>query len=121
MMKVRVIAEVREIDGLADEWLRLWREQPRREVFAHHAWAKVFLDVYGNGRGLHCLVAEDGGVRGILPLVRDAKGCLRFIGDPRSDYSDVLCLPRDAPAVAEAFLDCLRNEKSIALSAVPER
>ena len=39
-------------------------------------------------------------VSGLLPLMRDEKGWLRFIGDPRSDYSDVLCAPEEAAAVA---------------------
>jgi len=120
MMNVRIIDDAGELDGLAADWHRLWLEQPRKEAFMHHAWAKVFLDVYGTGRGLRCLVAEESEVRGILPLFRDAKGCLRFIGDPRSDYSDVLCHPRDASAVTEVFSRFLRKEKSVALSAVPE-
>ncbi len=120
MMKVRVIEESDGLRGLAKEWRRLWEAQPRREVFTSHAWAQIFVDVYGAGKGLCCLVVEDDGVRGILPLVRDAKDCLRFIGDPRSDYSDVLCLPADAKAVVAALVEHLRGEKRVMLSAVPE-
>lgn len=120
MMTVRTIATRREMEMLTDDWLRLWHEQPRKEVFTHPAWARVFVEAYGESRGLHVLVAEDKGVRGILPLFRDAKGCLRFIGDPRSDYSDVLCAKADAAAVTASFVEALKRENPITLSAVPE-
>ncbi len=119
-MRVRIITAAQDLDGLATDWDRLWQMQPRKEIFTQLAWAKVFLEVYGTGQGLYCLVAEENTVRGILPLLRDSKGCLRFIGDPRSDYSDMLCIPQDASEVAAAFLDSLQKEKCIALSALPE-
>ncbi len=120
MMNVRIIDKVGDLEALATDWHRLWLAQPRREVFTLHAWAKVFLEVYGPGKGLCCLVAEDEGIKAILPLFRDAKGCLRFVGDPRSDYSDVLCLPADLDEVMPALMKVLGGERALSFSAVPE-
>lgn len=120
MIKVRIIDEASDLDALEADWHRLWLAQPRREVFTLHAWAKVFLEVYGSSQGLCCLVAEDEGIKAILPLFRDAKGCLRFVGDPRSDYSDLLCLPSDLSEVTPAILKALSTERAVSLSAVPE-
>ena len=121
MMQLRVITDNSGLEALAPEWQRLWALQPRPEIFMHHAWACAFVDVYGPGRGLHCIVMEaDGKTRGILPLFRDEKNWLRFIGDPRSDYSDVLCDPADADEVVAALSIHLKKQPALALSAVPE-
>jgi len=120
MISLRIIDKARDLDALADDWHRLWLAQPRREVFTQHAWAKVFLEVYGAETRLHCIVAEDQGIKAIMPLFRDGKRCLRFVGDPRSDYSDVLCLPSDLDRVMPALLAAIGSERSVSLSAVPE-
>ncbi|MGV3658723.1 MAG: hypothetical protein ACO1TE_01025, partial [Prosthecobacter sp.] len=101
MMRARLITQESGLHALAGEWDRLWSLAPRPEVFGCFAWARQFLRAYGAGQGLCCVVAEDGSgaVRGLLPLFKDAHGWLRFIGDPRSDYSDVLCAPEDATTV----------------------
>ncbi len=120
-MKPRIVSDAAGLAGLHEDWLRLWDAQPRREVFTHPAWAELYVKSCGCGRGLHCLAAEEKNtVRAILPLFRDATGCLRFIGDPRSDYSDMLCEPADAEKAAEAFLTALKSERQACLSAVPE-
>lgn len=121
MISLRVITELAGLAALAQDWQRLWALQPRPEVFMHLAWVRTFVEVYGPGRGLHCVVAESGGrVCGLLPLMRDDKGWLRFIGDPRSDYSDVLCAPEEAAAVVAALTAHLRKLPGLTLSAVPE-
>jgi CelD/BcsL family acetyltransferase involved in cellulose biosynthesis len=120
MINVRIIDKADDLDAIASDWQRLWLAQPRREVFTHQAWSKVFLDVYGPGKGLRCLVVEGSGVKAILPLFRDVRGCLRFVGDPRSDYSDMLCLPAEVGEVAPVLLEALSREKVMTLSALPE-
>ncbi len=121
MMKVRTISDPAAFNALSEIWQSLWAAQPRPEVFMHHAWARAFVEVYGPGRGLHCLVVEDDcAIKGILPLFRDAKGALRFIGDPRSDYSDVLCKPEDAVSVVALLVEHLKKLPGLSLSAVPE-
>lgn len=120
-MKVRIISDAAGLAGLHEDWLRLWDSHLRREVFTHPAWAEVFVKSCGCGRGLHCLVAEEkNAVIAILPLFRDVKGCLRFVGDPRSDYSDMLCDPVHAEQAAEVFLAAMKSERQVCLSAVPE-
>lgn len=121
MISLRVISDRAGLNALEPDWQRLWALQPRPEVFMHIAWARAFVEVYGPGRGLHIIVAEKAGqICGVVPLFRDAKNALRFIGDPRSDYSDVLCAPADAHAVVVALTNHLKKQPGLSLSAVPE-
>lgn len=121
MISLRVISDAPGLSKLEPDWQRLWALQPRPEVFMHLAWVCAFVEVYGPGKGIHCLVAESHGkVCGILPLFRDDKNWLRFIGDPRSDYSDVLCDPADAVEVVSALTVHLKKQPGLSLSAVPE-
>lgn len=122
MMRVRTLTNCQEIEDVEEGWLRLWLQAPRPEVFMHHAWVRQILKVYGVQKGLHCMVVEDadGVLRGVLPLIRDFSGKLRFIGDPRSDYSDVLCAPDDGPSVVRLIIEALGSPRVLRLHAVPE-
>ncbi len=121
MMRARVITDAAGLAALAPDWNRLWLLQPRAEVFTHHAWARTFVEAYGCGQGLQCIVVEaEGVVCGVLPLFADAKHALRFIGDPRSDYSDVLCAPDDVDAVVKHALGAVDDLHRLRLHAVPE-
>jgi CelD/BcsL family acetyltransferase involved in cellulose biosynthesis len=120
-MQLRIISDAVGLLSLGADWQRLWALQPRPEAFTHHAWARLFVQCYSHGGDLHCAVATDGGVvRGILPLMRDPKGILRFIGDPRADYSDMLCAPADAVEVAQCLLQGVEQSGKLQLESLPE-
>lgn len=121
MIGLQVITDVAGLSRLEHDWQRLWALQPRPEVFMHYAWARAFVEVYGPGRGLHVVVIKESDQAWcILPLFRDQRNRLLFIGDPRSDYSDVLCDPKDIDLVGPVLTAHLRRLSGLSLSAVPE-
>lgn len=121
-MRLRLIQDLQALRDLKGEWLRLWAMAPRPEIFSHPSWALLFLETYGAGRGIHGIVAEDrdGTVRGLLPMFKDVYGLLRFIGDPRSDYSDALCAPQDAAQIIPLLLSAISDPSALRLHALPE-
>jgi CelD/BcsL family acetyltransferase involved in cellulose biosynthesis len=92
----RRLAELRENPFLTPEWFRAWlRANPAEEPFAI-VWR------------------VDSEVRGVLPLVRVAKGSihlLRFAGARRGDWFTPACGIEDEPAMAVACGRLLRRER----------
>ena len=92
-IRTELITDFPALRELSADWDRLWEADPRRTVFGSFAWASAAWRAYGSGRSLCApVVRRDDRVIGILPLVAE-RGTLRFLGDPRSDYNDVLCEP----------------------------
>jgi CelD/BcsL family acetyltransferase involved in cellulose biosynthesis len=91
----RRLAELRENPFLTPEWYRAWlRLNPGEEPFAI-VWRR------------------DGEVRGVLPLVRVAKGpvrLLRFAGARRGDWFTPACRLEDEVAMAVACAELLKRE-----------
>lgn len=94
------------------EWPRLWALAPHRHSFNGPAWTAAWATSRGASLDLFSPVAEGpAGIEGILPLVRDPDGVLRFHGRPECDYADLLAAPADAPAVLERSLRLLLGQK----------
>ena len=92
-------------------WNALVARGCTNSVFLTHQWARSWAVVYGGSRRpLFVVAADDSGVRAVLPLVidRERTGArvVRFIGDGRADYSDVLA-PADEPGLVEALVGAL--------------
>lgn len=84
------------------EWPRLWGLGPRRHAFNGPAWTVAWAASRGTGIDLFAPVVRRGsGISGILPLVRDPDGHLRFHGRPECDYADLLSAPELAAEVLE--------------------
>jgi CelD/BcsL family acetyltransferase involved in cellulose biosynthesis len=89
-------AELRENPFLTPEWFGAWlRANPGEEPFPI-VWR------------------VDGEIRGVLPLVRVARGTvhlLRFAGARRGDWFTPACSVEDEPAMAAACAELLRRER----------
>jgi CelD/BcsL family acetyltransferase involved in cellulose biosynthesis len=125
ILQCRILSRFAELEVLASEWDRLWASNPRRQIFNRFSWARAWWRGYGRSVSLCTPVALVGGkVVGILPLVRQ-EARLRFLGEPGSDYNDVLCEGADAAGILEALLDALCGMpgdlwRSAMLANVPE-
>lgn len=122
MTRLKTIHDLDSLRRLEPDWLRLWALAPRPEIFSHPSWALQFLTTYGSGNRIHTVVAlaSDGTVCGLLPLFQDSGGWLKFIGDPRSDYSDALCDPQDAAEIVPLLLSAIPNQSALRLHALPD-
>jgi CelD/BcsL family acetyltransferase involved in cellulose biosynthesis len=92
----RRLAELRENPFLTPEWYWAWLEANLGEEPFAIAWR------------------VDGEVRGVLPLVRVAKGparLLRFAGARRGDWFTPACSIEDEPAMAAACAELLKRER----------
>jgi CelD/BcsL family acetyltransferase involved in cellulose biosynthesis len=104
---VSLISDFSELEKLEPDWERLWKSDPRATIFGCFSWARASWRAYGSRRSL-CVsvVRRNGRVAGILPLAVDGD-TLRFLGDPRSDYNDMLCDPGMGPDLLESALGIL--------------
>ena len=106
---------VRHVDGIrsvADEWERLWRDQPRREVFQHPEWCAVWTEAYELSDAVRVLLVRDGAgvLRAVLPLVA-AADVLGFCCAPRSEYNDIVCAPADVDFVRGPLVVALQSDR----------
>jgi CelD/BcsL family acetyltransferase involved in cellulose biosynthesis len=124
-VECRVITRFSELEEFASEWDRLWALNSRRQIFNRFSWMRAWWRGYGSHVSLCTPVAfKDGKVVGILPLVRSQMR-LRFLGEPGSDYNDVLCEDARAPEILESLFHTLcampRNLwRRVILTNVPE-
>ena len=93
-------------------WPRLWGLSPRCHAFNGPAWTAAWAAARGPSLELFSPLTEGpAGIEGILPLVRDPDGVLRFHGRPECDYADLLSAPGDAATVLERSLGLLLAER----------
>jgi CelD/BcsL family acetyltransferase involved in cellulose biosynthesis len=103
----RLITDFAELQLLAREWDLLWEANPTRQIFSKFSWIESWWQGYGaNARLLAPAVFENGTCIGILPLMVEGR-VVRFVGDPATDYNDLLCDPERAPRVFEAAIRAL--------------
>ncbi len=102
-----LITDFSELEKLASDWERLRKIDPRATIFGCFSWARASWQAYGSRRSL-CVpvVWRNGQVAGILPLAAEGD-TLRFLGDPRSDYNDMLYNPDMGAEILESALDIL--------------
>ncbi len=93
-----------DLERIAPDWDRLWRSDRKSTIFGSLPWARAWWRAFGGQRKLCAAVVREGEqIAGILPLCVE-KTTLRFLGDPRSDYCDMLCDPEaDADTVVSVF------------------
>jgi len=124
-IECRVITRFSELEELASEWDRLWALNSRRQIFNRFSWMRAWWRGYGSLVSLCTPMAFKGEkVAGILPLVR-YQGQLQFLGQPGSDYNDVLCEDAGAAEILECLFQTLcsmpRNLwRRVTLANVPE-
>ncbi len=92
-------------------WHPLWALAPGRHAFNGPAWTAAWAASRGAGLDLFApVVRAPDRILGILPLVRDPDGVLRFHGRPECDYADLLASPEAGPEVLEQSLRALLVE-----------
>lgn len=109
------IADVEDIDAIADDWDRL--AERAGSVFASHLWARAWWDHFGTGEGrlrVKAVHGPDGELRAVLPMYawRERPLVLRFIGhDHGSDIAPV-CAPEDRALAARALRAAARRQRA---------
>lgn len=124
-MQAELITAFADLEGLRPDWDRLWQEDPLATCFSRFSWMRAMWRAYGRRRQVCTPVIRDGpDVVGILPLALEDDR-LVFLGDPRSDYNDLLCRPGRAREVARAAFDVLarsnRPWQQAVLANIPEQ
>ncbi len=112
----------------ADAWNALASRSHTNTVFQTHEWADSWLTVFGDLYEPLLVAASDAsGLVGIAPLAVSRKASrhrvIRFIGDGRSDYCDILAV-REKSAALAAMLDTVFTGSQwdvIVLNNVPAR
>jgi len=115
LIRLRVVSDVGEFEGLGRVWDGLLQRSLDNDVFSTWEWLWCWWRHFGEGRELRVLVAERGGrVVGIAPLTVSrysflGLGRLRrveFIGFPQADYNNFILLG-DAVECLRVFMEGL--------------
>jgi CelD/BcsL family acetyltransferase involved in cellulose biosynthesis len=106
-------------DHLEDVPAEVWDSlaaAPQAGIFQSYGWHRAVVKAYGEGAGLCILgIYDSGACAGIAPLQFECKGTvrvLRFIGDVRADYCDVLYAAECAGVIA-ALIRWLADNRSL--------
>lgn len=120
----KLLTTLFELETFADDWRRLWKLDPQREIFQHFGWITCWIRAYKYDGRLCVLAVFDGnGVAGFLPLVFENR-VVRFAGYSVSDYNGLICDPARACRVLEAAIQALLRTDGwdrIVLENVPAR
>lgn len=111
-LQARVSSSLAESGLDASEWNALAAASDTCTIFQTHEWAQSWADTFADHRRPLRIVTVSSGssVVGVAPLVADMRGhgepVLRFLGDGRADYCDILG-GRQRDEVAGAVLDAV--------------
>jgi CelD/BcsL family acetyltransferase involved in cellulose biosynthesis len=106
-LRCELILDFQRLQELSADWDRLWRLDPKGEIFQSFGWARAWWQSYGSEFKLTSVaVFEEERVVGIVPLVKRSDKIL-FLGGPQSDYCDILCEEHRASDVLSVALEKL--------------
>ena len=106
----KIVTKFEHLEGIREDWLRLWKADSDREVFMNFNWVQAVWSAYGEGVELATPIVYRGSeVVGILPLAHHGDR-LRFLGSPHSDYNDLLSLPEPATNILGAAIEALLRD-----------
>jgi len=107
----RLITDFDDLRQLSGAWDKLWQANPNRSIFGKFSWIDSWWRGYGgNVQLLTPIIFEGGTCVGILPLYVEGSE-LRFLGDPASDYNDLICDPgREADVLGAAIEQLDRSQ-----------
>jgi CelD/BcsL family acetyltransferase involved in cellulose biosynthesis len=109
--KAKILKGAVELDAIAEDWHRIWAQDPHREIFQHFACVRSWIEAYGKEDQIRTVVVMDGEkVIGIVPLVIEGR-CLRFAGHSTSDYNTILCTGDRAQVLHVAFTVLFDNNE----------
>ncbi len=109
---IHVVQSRAALSAWRDEWHRLWEQRSSGTVFQHFAWADAWIESFGE-RGEMCVAVATDSTRparalAILPMWAGEHGELFLIGDPSSDYQDLVCA-RDGDEIDAALHAMLQS------------
>lgn len=118
-MDVREITDARELsERYGADWQRIAAASPQATVFQTWEWTQTWWTHYGAGKKQRLWAfafLENGAVVGFAALFFSALPSplrvARFVGAGGSDYLDLLALPGQEQAVADAFLYALSERR----------
>ncbi len=110
----------REFTALAPAWDRLHRNCGTATPFQTHAWLHAWWTTYGTPGRLRLILVRDnnGKLRAAAPLMRTGPLLLprlTFLGNPISDYGDVLLDDEHTDQAAAALTEALSSAARTAL------
>jgi CelD/BcsL family acetyltransferase involved in cellulose biosynthesis len=123
---VQIASSLTDVGLTADEWNALATQGTTNSVFQTYEWTLSWLTAFGDEFEPRLVVASDNhGVTGVAPFVIDRRQgdrVIRFLGDGRADYCDVLA-NSDHPEVTRALVDAIFADDRwdvIELNNIPE-
>ena len=105
---VREIRELGDLEGLRDDWARLWTRDPTATPFQHPGWLLPWWRHLGEGDLRTLEVRREGRLVGLAPMYRLARGGARRwlpLGAGTGDYLGGVFDPGEAGVAIGALLD----------------
>jgi CelD/BcsL family acetyltransferase involved in cellulose biosynthesis len=107
--RCEMVSDFGRLEELSPEWRRLWKSDPRAEIFQSPEWAIAWWGSFGHHYTLCSLVVFAAGeIVGIVPLVK-RNGVIQFLGTPEADYADIVCPEEWSSRVLAAALQTLQE------------
>ena len=129
-MKFSILSHADAFDGLEPRWKRLIDQAPDASVFQTFSWQAIWWRIFGGGRDLRLILAEDGDeLKGLLPVYIERTDLLPALGlrtlrlvgyggDTAPDDLGPIVAGNDPAAVIETLIDgllALKDEWDIAV------
>lgn len=98
-----------DVNSVEADWLKLVSLGAARHIFLTPHWARAWWPNLGGGELRLLEVAEEGQLRGLIPLIT-RNSITTLLGDKDCcDYLDILALPGKERKVAEVLLNDFKN------------
>lgn len=130
MYQIRLIDTCDELQQWWKGWNALAAAHSFPSVFLTCEWLHTWWQEVGSRQGgthLYVLLALDGdrlaGIAPFMEVEEDGEKVLRFLGDPYTDYHDVITTERHREEIVSLFLEQLQDERNrwdrIQLNCIP--
>lgn len=126
IIRTRITSSLDQVGLGQQQWNALAAASGTNSVFQTHQWTRSWLAAFGDlYEPLFVTASDAAGVAGVAPLMVDRRSSrarvLRFLGDGRSDYCDVLAPVGRRGVVAAMFETILADDRwdVVELSNIP--
>lgn len=108
--RCETITDFVRLEEILPVWDQLWRSRQDASIFLSPGWIRAWWKAFGAQASLYTLAVWQGDrLLGALPAIRE-RGILRFLGQPMSDYMDVLCREESANDVLPLLIEAVRSQ-----------